>query len=91
VNSGRNSFDDCDTAIEKLKTIAREFPSIEHINDGEATASSKRIISLIPDYESRKSSAGPDTAEYIGLAEIRSKCPHFNGGMNRLVRLWVEP
>jgi hypothetical protein len=86
----RYSFDDCDAAIEELKSIARQFPSIEHINDGETTAPSKRIISLIPAYEGRKSTAGPDTAVYIGLAMIRAKCSHFNAWLSRLERLWIE-
>ena len=53
------------------------FPSIEHIDDGPTTAPSKRIIKLIPGYEDRKASAGPNIAEYIGLTVIREKCLAF--------------
>jgi Domain of unknown function (DUF4276) len=84
----RIAFDDCDRAIEQLKTIAGLFPSIEHIDDGPTTAPSKRIITIIPGYESRKTSAGPDIAEYMGLAVIREKCPHFHEWLTRLEGLW---
>lgn len=86
-DSFRVAFDDCDRAIEDLKKIAASFPTIEHINDSQKTAPSKRIISLIPDYASQKTSAGPDIAEYTGLPTIRSKCPHFDGWLTRLESL----
>jgi Domain of unknown function (DUF4276) len=84
----RIAFDDCDRAIKQLKTIAGLFPSIEHIDDGPTTAPSKRIINVIPGYEDRKASAGPDIAEFIGLAAIRDKCPHFDHWLARLEGLW---
>jgi hypothetical protein len=49
--SFRIAFDHCDRAIEELKRIAGSFPTVEHIDDGQATAPSKRIISLIPAYK----------------------------------------
>lgn len=81
------SFDDCDDAIEKLKGIARSFPSIEHINDGKTTAPSKRIIAVLPDYEHRKTDAGLDIAEYIGLQQLRAKCRHFDEWIGKLEKL----
>jgi hypothetical protein len=84
----QSSFPGCDQAIEQLTNIAASVPSIEHIDDGTATAPSKRIIGVLPAYEGRKSSAGPDVAEYIGLATIRSKCPHFDKWLTRLEGLW---
>ncbi len=85
------AFDHCDEEIAELKTIVASFPSIEHINDGRQTAPSKRIIDLIPAYEGRKPSVGPDIAEYIGLANIRAKCPHFDQWLTRLENLtWAE-
>jgi len=86
--SFRIAFDDCDEAIEELKKVAGSFPTVEHINDDPMTAPSKRIISLIPAYEGLKPSAGPDIAEYTGLAVIRSKCPHFDAWLTRLEALW---
>jgi Domain of unknown function (DUF4276) len=84
----RVAFDDCDDAIEQLKTIAGSFPSIEHINDGRTTAPSKRIIEVLPAYDGRKPSAGPDIAEFTGVAAIRAKCAHFDAWLTRLEGLW---
>ncbi len=78
------SFDDCDGAIAGLKKIAAEFHDIEHINDGEQTAPSKRIMELLDGYEGMKAIAGPDIAEYIGLKVLRQRCSHFNGWIDRL-------
>jgi hypothetical protein len=84
----RIAFENCDNAIEQLMTIARSVPSIEHINDGQTTAPSKRIIDLIPRYQGLKPSAGPDIAEYIGLTVIRAKCAHVHAWLTRLEGLW---
>ena len=72
------SFENCAAEVQLLKEIAASEVSIEHINDGRDTAPSKRIISVIPEYDGRKASAGPDIAEYIGIPSIRAKCSHFN-------------
>ena len=78
------SFDDCDGAIAGLKKIVAEFQEIERIDDGELTAPSKRIIGLFDAYEGMKVIAGPDIAEYIGLAKLRDHCPHFGDWVHRL-------
>jgi hypothetical protein len=78
------AFEDCKNQIEQLKEIAASEPSIEHINDGKETAPSKRIISVFPEYEGRKSTAGPDIAEYIGVEKICAKCPHVARWLDRL-------
>ncbi|MGB0068152.1 MAG: DUF4276 family protein [Isosphaeraceae bacterium] len=80
----RIAFENCEAEIEQLKTIAASAPSIEHINDGEETSPSKRIIKVIPEYEGRKSSAGPDIAAQIGLKTIREKSAHFDAWLSRL-------
>ena len=80
----RIAFENCEAQVEQLKTIADSTPSIEHINDGEETSPSKRIIKVIPEYEGRKSSAGPDIAAQIGLKTIREKSPHFDAWLSRL-------
>ena len=72
------AFENCDAIIDRLKQIAARESSVEHIDDGQHSAPSKRIISVLPQYEGRKSTAGPDIAEYIGLDKIRQKCPHFD-------------
>jgi hypothetical protein len=85
------SFENCAAEIQKLKDIAGAVSSIEHINDCFATAPSKRIIQILPEYAGRKSTAGPDIAEYIGVTKIRAKCPHFHEWLTRLEGLqWDE-
>jgi Domain of unknown function (DUF4276) len=81
-------FDDCDKAIESLKEIAASVSSLEHIDDGEATAPSKRIIALLPGYKGSKTTAGPDIATIIGIDVLRAKCPHFGAWIARLETAW---
>mgnify|MGYP001023298516 CR=1 FL=1 len=79
------SFYACDEAIAGLKRIVADFQQdIERINDGEQTAPSRRIIGLLEGYEGLKPSAGPDIAEYIGLAKLRDRCPHFSDWIGEL-------
>jgi hypothetical protein len=80
-------FEDCEAAIDSMKNIAASFPSTEHINDGEATAPSKRIIDSLPEYGGLKTTAGPDVAEFIGLPTLRKKCSHFDVWLTQLERL----
>ena len=86
----RISFENCAAEIQRLKEISSSEPTIEHINDGRDSAPSKRIIAVIPEYDGRKASAGPDIAEYIGVATIRAKCPHFDRWITRLETLEWE-
>lgn len=81
------AFEDCEKEIERLKEIAGSEPTIEHIDDGADSAPSKRIIRVIPEYDGRKASAGPDIAATIGLARIRKQCPHFNAWLTQLEAL----
>jgi hypothetical protein len=78
------SFENCAAEIQQLKDIAAAEPSIEHIDDGAESAPSKRIVRILPEYAGRKSTAGPDIAEFIGLATIRAKCPHVHNWLTRL-------
>lgn len=98
----RIQFDNCDAAIDELKQIAASFPSIEHIDDGESTSPTKRIIALLPEYEGLKPAAGPEIALMIGLDVLRAKSPHFHAwvarfevlaraGDNRCLRILVHP
>jgi hypothetical protein len=48
----------------------------ELVNDGVRTAPSRRIQAALPTY--RKTLDGPAVLEEIGLAGIRSACPHFD-------------
>ncbi len=84
------SFENCDVQVRRLQGIAAEFPNVEHINDGRATAPSKRIIAVLPQYDGRKTSAGPDIAEYIGMKKLCEKCPHFAAWVQRLAAGFTE-
>ena len=81
------AFDDCGDAVAGLKKVAASFKNIEHINDGRATAPSKRIVQLLPEYEHRKTDAGVDIAEFIGLVMMRKKCRHFDEWVTKLEEL----
>lgn len=70
--------------IDRLVETASAFDSPELIDDGKNTAPSKRIISMIPEYERRKVSAGPIVAAQIGLPTLRTKCKHFGEWLSRL-------
>lgn len=59
----------------------------EQINDGEATAPSKRIIRHFPIYERSKPRLGPTAAAAIGLPAIRRRCPHFDEWITHLEQL----
>ncbi|OAV71601.1 hypothetical protein Barb6_01383 [Bacteroidales bacterium Barb6] len=60
-------------AIEK---VINSFPNPEDINNGTATAPSKRLKEHIPGYD--KSIYGACLAKEIGLRRLREKCPRFN-------------
>jgi uncharacterized protein DUF4276 len=54
--------------------------SPEEIDDGHATAPSKRLLRHIPIYA--KAIAGPAIVDSIGIQRLKEACPHF--------RQWVE-
>jgi len=60
-----------------LANTAEEFPSPEHIDEGPATAPSKRIIAQIPEYAGGKVAASPNVLQRIGIETLRQRCPHF--------------
>jgi hypothetical protein len=60
----------------KFQTIRDAFTSPEEINDSPITAPSKRVISLVPEYE--KPIHGNLAVLEIGLNTIRAECPLFN-------------
>lgn len=80
-------FIDQPVAIQRLWGVLEQFGNPEFINDGVETAPSKRIIEVLPQYERRKSSAGPVIAAKIGLSSLREKCPHFNEWVGKLEKL----
>ncbi|MBI2807352.1 MAG: DUF4276 family protein [Planctomycetes bacterium] len=80
-------YDHHENQLGKLKAIADGHSTPEFIDDGPATAPSKRIIAEIPDYADAKPVVGPQVAELIGLRTIRAKCPHFSAWVSRLENL----
>jgi hypothetical protein len=77
--------------VEQLRLMAAGVGSPELIDDGQQTAPSKRIASLIPAYAHEKPTAGPLIAAAIGLSAIRSKCPHFDAWLRKLETLGQNP
>ncbi len=78
-------FENADSKISVMRKMADQFQSPELIDDGQHTTPSKRIGDQFPDFV--KPTDGPQIAERIGLENIRSKCPHFNGWLERLEKL----
>ena len=74
-----------DGPIRRLTDMSAQFACPELIDDQDPP--SRRIIQEIPEYEGRKSSAGPRIAIKIGLPAIRQKCPHFDAWLRQLERL----
>ena len=74
-------------AISRLKEMVSEFSSPEEIDDGEASAPSRRIISEIPAYEYDKAHAGPLIVQHIGLPVLRDRCAHFADWLSKLEHL----
>lgn len=68
-----------------MQKIISEFDSPEMINDDVNNAPSKRLLRLYPPYN--KPFHGNITAERIGLAAIRERCPHFNEWVSKLERV----
>jgi hypothetical protein len=73
-------------ATEAIPALQNETQGLqpEDINEQEETAPSKRLIREIAAYKSRKTTAGPQVAEHIGLPTLRAACPHFNDWVSKL-------
>ncbi len=72
-----------------IGTIRSAHATPEDINDGAATAPSKRIARICRDYA--KVADGVVIAGHIGLPAIRLACPHFNAWFERLLGLGHAP
>jgi hypothetical protein len=68
--------------IPQLQAIRNQFVNPEEINDSPNTAPSKRIKTLIPEYQ--KPLLGISAILEIGLETIRVECPHFREWLERL-------
>jgi hypothetical protein len=78
-------YPDAGGRIARLQSEVSSFKTPELIDDGPATAPSKRIRNHFGDYA--KSVMGPQMAQLIGLTKIRNKCPHFDQWLERLEEL----
>jgi hypothetical protein len=74
-----------DDLAQCLVQVRKGFPTPEDINDDPQTAPSKRIQSLIPDYD--KPVGGTLAAIEIGIETIRKQCPRFNEWVTKLSHL----
>lgn len=60
---------------EKTAQVLEHYPNPEEINESPATAPSKRLLNIIPDYQ--KVVDGNTIALEIGIEPILEKCPRF--------------
>lgn len=68
-----------------LQQLRDQFSSPEEINEGEATAPSKRLKALYPSYD--KAGSGSRIAQRIGLENLRKNCRHFDEWLKKLEAL----
>jgi len=74
--------------ISVLKDETDAYADPEMIDNGRATAPSKRIIkALEKNYNYNKVASGARTASAIGLNVILEKCRHFRGWIDRIISL----
>jgi hypothetical protein len=66
----RGFFANRDKAIANLVAVGNQFKSPEHIDLGEATCPSRRILKEFPDYA--KTTLGPLLTLEIGLDRLRA-------------------
>lgn len=71
--------------VNRLNSCAQAHATPEDINDSPQTAPSKRILSVMPNYQ--KTFHGPLIACEIGLDAIRAACPHFHEWLQQLEAL----
>jgi hypothetical protein len=79
------AYPDRPLALTALASVRAQFPTPEDIDDDPLSAPSKRILSLLPDYQ--KPVAGLLIAQRIGLARMRSECRHFGEWFARLTAM----
>ncbi len=69
--------------LSKIEKIIEEYSNPEDINDNPITAPSKRLISIIPEYD--KIVYGNLIALEIGIHTIISKCPRFRNWLENII------
>jgi Domain of unknown function (DUF4276) len=71
--------------IDRLIEMSKGFRTVDEIDDGRATAPSKRIRAILPQYD--KTFAGILVAIDIGMERMCQASPHFKQWFDRLHRL----
>lgn len=85
INNALQTHSSTESRLDHLQAIVDHFAHPELIDDGVETAPSKRLQDLFPRYD--KVLHGEMIAHDIGLARIRSECPHFDDWVTRLESL----
>lgn len=70
------------TLASRLRADVQAAGGPELVNDGPTTAPSKRLLSYRPDYA--KTVAGPAVIAELGIARLRSQCPHLDRWLSTL-------
>jgi len=70
---------------QQIVNICQQFKTPEHINGGQNTAPSKRLLSICPSYQ--KPLDGVRIAKEAGLETIRQKCLRFHQWLERIESL----
>lgn len=79
---------DAHKQVEQLKKIVENYDNNpERVNTGNTTAPSKRIISLIPEYEGNKVSVGAVLAGIDGVKVQKERCKHFADWIEKIEKL----
>jgi hypothetical protein len=84
-------YEDSGAGIAALQAAVAEATSPELVNDGTATAPSKRIISQFPRYSGEKTTVGVELAQCVGIDRARSLCAHFDRWLKTLESLGSPP
>ena len=71
--------------VKELEAARSSVSSPEHINDGQTTHPSARLMALLPRY--KKTRDGVLVASRIGLSRMRTECHHFGEWLDRLEAL----
>jgi hypothetical protein len=74
--------------IDQMKAIVQAHDdNPEKVNAGKHTAPSKRIISLIPEYEGNKVSVGAELAGIEGVEKQKERCAHFGAWIEKIEKI----
>jgi hypothetical protein len=78
-------FDDDEHVIAGIAAVAEAHRTPEDIDEGAATAPSRRLRRVFTSYQ--KALHGPFAVAAIGIDRIRAACPHFSAWLQRIEML----